>query len=366
MMSKAPSVEDFRLTSGFENLRKTLLADQYTDRLDKPLAFWALPSDRRLPLAFLGRTLRDLLQTPFDELLATRGVGKKKISSLVKLLGRVAASKPVEPIVPLEVDAKSLGVPAPAGGQFDPASVSEAMWSRWRETVRRNRLEGEVLGRLAPSLQDLPTVIWHVPLQFYLERDLTEIRQLKTHGEKRVRVVLEVFHILHECLNRYVCDERLDVSLAPRFIRPIEQWIRKYLAGDEPPTAKELRRELALPLLAQLEIDTGTNVTELAKQRIGLAGPALNVRQQAKDLGVTRARVYQLLDECNRVMNVRWPEGGWLLAMLGERMHAQSAEPAALQMMEALTSLFFPSQSELTRSLGEFGSDATSPASSQS
>ena len=52
--------------TGRKELTKAML-DWYADRLDKPLAFWALPSDRRLPLAFLGRTLGNLLSTPFEE-----------------------------------------------------------------------------------------------------------------------------------------------------------------------------------------------------------------------------------------------------------------------------------------------------------
>ena len=54
---KTVSVEELQAVSRFENLRRTLLSDEYSDHLDKPLAYWALPADRRLPLALLGRTL---------------------------------------------------------------------------------------------------------------------------------------------------------------------------------------------------------------------------------------------------------------------------------------------------------------------
>ena len=43
--------------------------------------------------------------------------------------------------------------------------------------------------------------IWHVPLGHYVNQSVAEIRQLKTHGEKRVRVVLEVFYIVHELVS---------------------------------------------------------------------------------------------------------------------------------------------------------------------
>ncbi len=89
-LARTMSVEELQMVSHFEGLRRMLLSDAYVDHLDKPLAYWALPTDRRLPLAFLGRTLRDLLGTPFVELSATPGIGRKKIASLVQLLARAA------------------------------------------------------------------------------------------------------------------------------------------------------------------------------------------------------------------------------------------------------------------------------------
>src|SRR6476660_10616265 len=98
-MNKVTSVEDYKIVSSFQSLRKTLLDDKFADRLEKPLAYWALPNDRRLPLAFLGRTIKDLLATPFEELSATPGIGQKKITSLVKLLSRATKDQP--PAVPI-------------------------------------------------------------------------------------------------------------------------------------------------------------------------------------------------------------------------------------------------------------------------
>ena len=87
-MPKPSSADDVKLMSSYETVKATLLEPQYVDRLDKPLAFWALPNDRRLPTAFLGRTLRDLLATPFPMLAATAGIGRKKLMTFVKLLVR--------------------------------------------------------------------------------------------------------------------------------------------------------------------------------------------------------------------------------------------------------------------------------------
>src|SRR5271167_4537907 len=58
-MHKPASAEEYKLIGNFHAVRKTLRQDRFAERLDRPLAYWALPNDRRLPLAFLGRTLRD-------------------------------------------------------------------------------------------------------------------------------------------------------------------------------------------------------------------------------------------------------------------------------------------------------------------
>ena len=79
-MAQPNSAEEHKLVSSFEAVRKTLLQEEFSDRLDKPLAYWALPNDRRLPLAFLGRSVGELLSTPFNVLTATRGIGRARVT----------------------------------------------------------------------------------------------------------------------------------------------------------------------------------------------------------------------------------------------------------------------------------------------
>ena len=352
-MNKVTSVEDYKIVSSFQSLRKTLLDDRFADRLEKPLAYWALPNDRRLPLAFLGRTIKDLLATPFEELSATPGIGQKKISSLVKLLSRATKDQP--PAVPFGLNdlteakqATSSEKPRTETTQFDPATVSEALWTQWQQTVREHGLGSEILGRVAPTLQALPTVIWHTPLSQYAEHTVAEIRQLKTHGEKRMRVVLEVFHIVHGMLAGAGKSSHLTLRLVPSFIQPIENWISEAVGRPGLPSVEEIRDHLAVPLLNQIKIDAGDTIHELSESRLGIDGPPESVRQQAKRKDVTRARVYQLLEDCSRVMNVRWPEGQHALAQLEARFQADSSAPEAAKLFRATRELFFPGKNSLS------------------
>jgi hypothetical protein len=349
-MNKATSVEDFKLVSSFESLRKTLSQDRYRDRMEKPLAYWALPSDRRLPLAFLGRTIGELLATPFADLTATQGIGQKKISSLMKLLARATKDEP--PAVPFGItELSEENRPVAAEGladrkNFDPMLVSEALWVQWRETVRRAGVDHEKLGRLAPSLQDLPTVIWHTPMSFYIDHTVDEIRSMKTHGEKRVRVVLEVFCVVHNMLVDVSNQDHLAIRLVPQFVVPLENWVRDVMDRPSPPTYEEVRDRLTLPLLDQMTNDSGEAIVNLARGRLGMDGPPQSVRTQSRKMGVTRARVYQLLDDCSKVMNVRWPEGQGLLRQLGDVIRREGASAEMLRLFDATVELFYPRKYE--------------------
>lgn len=345
-VNKASSVEDFKLVSSFESLRKTLLQERYSDRWGRPLAYWALPSDRRLPLAFLGRTIGDLLNTPFAELSATPGIGQKKISSLMKLLARATRDEP--PAVPFGIsdladEAKpTTGKPGMTPDRFDPQLVSEALWVQWRDTVKRAGVGHERLGRLAPSLQELPTVIWNAPMSTYLDKSVDEIRNMKTHGEKRVRVVLEVFCVVHNMLVDVGSHDHLAVQLVPQFVVPIESWIRDVLGRNTPPTVEELRSRLAVPLVEQIQVDAGDTIVGLTKARLGLDGPQQSVRTLARKMGVTRARVYQLLDDCSKIMDVRWPEGQMLLKNLADHLAQTGAAPETMKLFAETRELFYP------------------------
>jgi len=350
-VKKANSAEDHKLVSSFHAVRSTLLKQEFAARREKPLAYWALPNDRRLPLAFLGRTIGELLETPIEQLSATQGIGQKKIATLVKLLHRAVED---EPSVPFGIralsDTEAASAPATAAQlpyRFDPAAVSESVWTNWRQTVRRYQLGSIALGHLAPTLRQLPTVIWNKPLADYLDCSIAEIRGMRTHGEKRVRVVLEVFHIIHSALANARVADHVSVTLQPGFARSVNQWIQETLDATAGPDSAMIRQNLIEPLMDQVKIDTSETVHSLAAARLGFQQKPESVRSQAQRLGVTRARVYQLLDECAAVMSVRWPEGRSLLKLLSRKVADRVDEPA-VQLLLSTRELFFPEKSRVS------------------
>ena len=346
---KTLSAEELQAISRFESLRRILLSEEYADHLEKPLAYWALPTDRRLPLAFLGRTLQELLNTPFAELSATPGIGQRKIRSFVTLLSRAANTDPSE--LPADLgaapeDGRSAVEAAPVSGNgFDPSTLSEVVWAQWRATVVRRGLGDQTLGRFAASLKKVTRVIWNTPVGAYTEMTLAEIRATKTHGEKRVQAILEVFHSLHNLVANLGDQEHLAIRIVPRWIDAVETWTGRALQTPGVPGAQEIFNSFVHPLLEQIRVDAQEQIVRLAENRLGLDGPITSVRQAARTMRLTRARVYQLLNEVNDIMNVRWPLGRHQAYELRDKFHREAAQmddPPDLEQFDAAVELFYP------------------------
>jgi hypothetical protein len=339
---------EYQLESNFSHVRQKLLHEQFADRWNKPLAHWALPSDRRLPLALMSYTLRDILDTPFEELYATPGIGQKKIHSLVVLLNRAFNDNnpmSAEPApLPQEEGTPSVAVPRADAENINPEFVSETVWAEWRATIERHGLGKEKLGRFAESLQNLPRVLWDVPLRNYTRLTLAEIRKLKTHGEKRVRVILETFGTLHHVLAPQVRSTHLEMRLLPREIRSVEDWLLRTLPGEQLPDADDVLVSFIRPLLEQVRVDAGEQIADLGESRLGLSTAGRSVRQTATRLGLTRARVYQLLADIGAILDVRWPEGHYLVNHLRERITRETRRTQSLELFLLAADLFFPNK----------------------
>jgi hypothetical protein len=346
---KTASLEQLQLVGRFETFSRLLSAERYARHRERPLAYWALPSDRRLPLAFLGRTLGEILQTPYAELAATPGIGRKKMRSLMTLLDRAArtdaADLPTD-LAPSVEERRLAAVHGPKVNGFDASAVSELIWDQWRASVVRHGFGKELLGRLAPSLRDLSRVIWHTPLEHYAEKTLAELRALKTHGEKRVGAILQVFYGIHAVVAQVGPQDQLAVCVAPRRIDAAERWVRAALQRPGIPHRDEIFASFLEPLLEQIRCDASEPIIQLAESRLGVHGPVASVRQAARGLGLTRARIYQLLGEIHAIMSVRWPLGRCLVHELRDKFWREHCEggtdSADLEPFLAAVELFFP------------------------
>ena len=350
-LGNSASVEELQAVSRYDGLRQSLFAKLGVGQLDKPLSYWALPTDRCLPLALLDRSLRDILNTPFMDLTATRGIGRKKVVSLVRLLARAeddissaATAENVEDSAgsgDLSNDAavEQIGDVEKA---FNPGAVSEAAWAEWQASVVRHGLSDETLGRLAPSLRDMTRVIWNTPLGVYTSATLAEIRAMKTHGEKRVRAIIEVFHAAYTITADMGKCDHLVTRIVPRLIDRVERWTGRMLQRPGLPDRQEIFAEFAEPLFEQIRLDATQQVAALAASRLGIGCEPTSVRQAARDMKLTRARVYQLLSEINDIMAVRWLMGCHQVHELREKFSSEASPESDLSQFHAAVELFYP------------------------
>ena len=186
---------------------------------------------------------------------------------------------------------------------------------------------------------------------------------MRTHGEKRVGAILEVFHAVHTIVARMGVRDHLVVRIVPRRIDAVERWTGQTLQRPGVPSPPEISANFVEPLLEQVRIDASQQVAALAENRLGVAGPITSVRQAARLMGLTRARVYQLLNEINDIMMVRWPTGRHQAHELREKFRSETAEagrgagcqpalyatgsaetdgPADLRQFYAAVELFYP------------------------
>ena len=98
-------------------------------------------------------------------------------------------------------------------------------------------------------------------------------------------------------------------------------------------------------LLEQLEVDSAEQIMNLARNRLGIPGPITSVRETARTMGLTRARIYQLLNEINDIILVRWPNGRPRVYELYHKLMADSdraGDSRRLEQFRAAVELFYP------------------------
>src|SRR5262249_8885373 len=119
-------------------------------------------------------------------------------------------------------------------------------------------------------------------------------------------------------------------------------WLLSVFDRSPLPTFRDLEEHLVRPLIDQVRLDAGDSIASLVEERLGLAGDTRSVRQTARSMGLTRARIYQLLADVGDIIAVRWPEGQYLVAHLVERLQSERSNDPELDHFLTAVDLFFP------------------------
>jgi hypothetical protein len=329
---------DFQLVSKFNAVREQLLSRELNGHWEKPLAFWAQTTDRHLPMALVDKTLRSVVETPFRQLSRTPGIGAKKLGSLIMLMSRAAESS-----VAGGLNGASHGNGHEAGCS---SGVSEALWSQWASNLRSRGLAQEMLGRFAPSLREIPRLMWRKRLDEYLSLSLNAIRELRGHGEKRVAALIEIVGGLHKITERLSAQPHVAVRIEPRLEAMLEDWFAAFLppaeqvgrgrpigAWPELPDDASVCGNVIEPIIEQAGIDLGDHAAAILRHR--LFQPRSSMQQTAYQTGLTRGRVYEILADSGLVLELRWPQGRPRLLELRSEL-AEAAVAGSSQYRDSL------------------------------
>ncbi|MBL8889030.1 MAG: hypothetical protein JNL67_03570 [Planctomycetaceae bacterium] len=342
------NTEVLLMQTEFGRLREKLLESQFDDRRKRPILYWSKPDDRRLPMALIDSTVDQLLSKSFEELCLTRGIGVKKLRMLLELLERAIAGDPQLPEP--ESSGNETMVPNSAAKlsealeTFNSRAVTEGQWAKWKTTVARHRLNSLPLGRLARNLIEITSVIWNTPLGNYLAYSLEELRQLRTYGEKRVSSILEVFYTIDLSMSAMPEGGHLILRLEPRYVHDVETAIFEIMSQVSAPQAKVIQHSVITPILTQLRLDMGDFAYDLVRDRVGAGTKAKAIREQSEELGLTRARLYQVLEECALAAHVRWPQGRVILNELMVYLTNREGMEKTVRQLHQLIITLYPSK----------------------
>jgi hypothetical protein len=128
-------------------------------------------------------------------------------------------------------------------------------------------------------------------------------------------------------------------------INEVQEWLASILPAAGVPSQAEIYHRFVCPLLEQIRVDATQQIATLAESRLGIHGPIASVRHAARTMGLTRARVYQLLNEINDIMSVRWPTGRQQVYELSEKFRQESEKldsPPDLGQFAAAVELLYP------------------------
>ncbi len=164
----------------------------------------------------------------------------------------------------------------------------------------------------ARSLGDLPQGSWSIPLGEYSNKSLDEIWSLPGYGETRVGQVLDVFARVVATIGGCPTDAPLDVRLLPRESGNSSAG-RRACSGMSRPRHPD--HPHGIPRAAARGWLRPTWDRRRPRWFAGRSGrrPGELLRQVGDDVGLTREGVGQIIARAAQALQVRWPEGRFLL-----------------------------------------------------
>lgn len=322
---------DSTIQKRFYLATRLLDTHQHHRLLDVPLWHWLQSDHLYVPVAWLDRTLREVLQLRLVEIASTQGIGDKKLEKLVLAVDRARIAITQDVSAGLGDTNRSTGDHASESMEF-PYRVAcdahfvgakharlrdldERGWRCVAQVIRHHGLEDFMLGRFAPSLRELDRALWDAKIATFTRRPLSELERLQGCGPLRLQQsicqVLSLAFVLNALPTRH--DMRLSLLVGP--VAEANRWLAHLLSPErqELPEMQSIREGFLRPLLMQVENDGDARLGKVTRRRIGDGVQSITLREIGTEFGVTPDRIRTLLKQAAFILYVRWHEADYLL-----------------------------------------------------
>ncbi len=340
---------DDAMRSEFELMRQVLHTHATHLLLDEELREFLEPRDTDIPTEFLGNSVREVLETPFER-VARRWVGRGRVRCLLNLLGRAVASIQSLTGHP-EEDTTAADIPLRTHSNSVAREISDdgKSWRQWCDSVHGYGLQRLLLGTVADCLRDLPANLWHRPLSDFTSFTLRQLAGMPDAGPKQREMVIESVRRLALDLQGLPQGTNVCVKLIPGPLRNAQDWIERTLEARIVPDMDELTVRLLRPLAWQLQHDLPEREAQIAIRRLQLdeSSGKSTLEELGAIYGVSRERIRHL-EQCGpRVLKVRFSQGRYLLEALHGQLVAVPGAHRQASFVRRIASLCFESEAIL-------------------
>lgn len=274
---------------------------------DIPLLRWVQPEDRGVPFALVRQPVGTLLNSSFEQLADTPGVGLRKLAMLIELLERVRESS---------CDGSTLAMnsnrhPTMTSKQKTSSLSKRSQWLKDVAAIRRAGLEDVPLGRLAPSLIAIPRSLWETPLSRFTALEYESLFSIPYFGPRRIESVISIVgdtaHIAGQARGSDPLDE---LVLTPQ-IQKAQCYLGSWIQSGKKLIYEAVVRELVGTLMEQLAVDNGRRAVVVACHLLNVPLEREYATNGIDVCGIeemSRPRISQIKNDIYEIFKIRWPQ----------------------------------------------------------
>ena len=223
----------------------------------------------------------------------------------------------------------------PAGPCFPLQQVTRVMplsrgasglrvWRNFVATIESAGYAPEPVGRYARSLQQFPRRLWPLPFAQFLTEPLRSRQQRPWLGPKKQDLLNQIVQDLAVTLTGLHASSAIPPRIRTAGFAEVERQLWTAIVEPRLAGASQIQRSVFPWILDELERDAGVRTRQLFANRLLPSIPPITPTEHAGQLGITRARYYQLLQQGRAILRFRWPEGPAILSALADRVSQET------------------------------------------